>query len=474
MSGPVLVLFAASALAAFAIPFLRGRVFAKMSWLPGWGWAKSFAAVLLPFLLLIAAGQFAHLQAAGSLRWFALAAALPFLLSRLSMPAPLNGVILLALTVVWTRCLPEAATAPVCFAAVAGLAVWKTAEHLLLSSGPTLEDLLPPLIWLVGLNWLQSAMPATAQASREGLLLGTLAVVLVMRLLQTPFLGVDKLFVKRIVLASSGGLFVLLIIMKLLVAPDLSRLAVLAGGGVFLSYLFQSLHKEEAADYGAVEAVTVLVLIGIFTLVATRLFGTFGLVVLAPTMLLSGRAGFAHAAALFWVARILVQSFVLSYVPNVTGINLTHAYTSAALYAGLLAAMLASLALRDLTDRRWLTAVFLAAGSLSPLAGDYFLHEEPTASFLVAAAVGAVLCAVLAPAMYRQSIPGHESVLLLAVQMVAFALLGNELISLGNQGTAADKLVVLAAGAACLFVLTGLLYFAFSRSAAEPVEVPGD
>ena len=60
-----------------------------------------------------------------------------------------------------------------------------------------------------------------------------------------------------------------------------------------------------------------------------------GLLVLAPTTMVALRPNVAIFAGLFWTVRVLLQAFVVQYNPNVTGINLMHSYTSAALYGDL-------------------------------------------------------------------------------------------------------------------------------------------
>lgn len=471
LSTGILVLFAVAALVAFAVPFYREAAYKQLTWVPEWSAVKSFAAVLFPFLVLLGAAQFFKIGAGDSLRYLALGAVVPFILTRLNIPARLTGVLLLALTVLLTWFFKEASVAPVCFALISGMTVWKLAENLLLKSESTLEDILPPLIWLVGLNWIRTILPQAQYESREGLLLGTLSVVLLLRVLQSPFLTDDKLYLKKIILAATGGLGLLIVITKLLVLPlqnSICPIAALVGAGIFVAYLFDAMQNQDTQTYGPMEAITVLVLVGILTLIASRVFGNFGLLVLAPAMLVGGRASFAHQAALFLVARGLLQGYINTYVQNVTGINIMHAYSAAALFAGFLLAAVASMSVRDVADRRWLTTIFLSGSALTPLLSNYFLHEEPTGSLLVSCLVAATMFAALAPALYRQVIPGHENVLLLPTQMTAFALLGSELVSLGNEGTAGDKIKILIYCALIVLFVSGLLYWLFSRKRQAP------
>lgn len=474
LSTGVLVLFAFASVVALAVPFVTQKAGQQMSLRCEWPAVRCFAALLFPVLALFGLGQFLNIEAAQDLRYLAIAAVVPFLLARVSMPPQLRGIFLLALTVVATWLLPNTALSPTCFAIIAGLAVFKVAENLMLASESTFEDILPSMIWLSGINWIRTALPQAQFEAKEGLLLGTLAVVLLLRVVQRPLLGSDKLFVKRLVLSATGGLSVLIVIMKLIAAPDLTNIAALVGAGIFLAYLLDSMPAQADKEYGPTEAVTALVIVGILSLVASRLFGTFGLIVAAPAMLVATNAGFAHAACLFLIVRCVLQGFIYSYVANVTGVNLLHAYTSAALYGGILFAMLGGLAIREIVDRRWLSTVFLSAGVLTPLFSLYFLHEEPTGSLLIATTVAALVMAAAGPALYRQKVPGHDNILLLPVLMTAFANIGFQLIALGNEGTASDKVKVIVYCAVVILLVSLLLRWLFSRSGGKPVEVSGN
>jgi hypothetical protein len=469
-----LVLFAVAAVVSFAFPFFKEGIYKQLTWRPDRAAFGGFAAVILPFLILLGAGQVLKIGAGDSLCYLAVGAAVPFVLTRLSIPARLIGVLVLAVMVLLSWFFKDAGAAPACFALLAGLTVWKSAENLLLKAESNLEDILPASIWLVGLNWIRTVLPQAHYESREGLLLGTLAVVMLLRVLQTPLLPNDKLYIKRFMLAATGGLGLLIVITKLLVAPQLSSMAVLVGAGIFVAYLFDAMHSSDERSYGPMEAISALVIVGIMTLVASRLFGNYGLLILAPTMLVGRTSSYAHAAALFLVTRALLQGYVYNFVPNVTGINIMHAYTAAALFAGFLIPAVISVSIRDLTDRRWLITIFLAASALTPLFSNFFLHEEPTGSLLVSATVAALVFVTLGPVLYRQLVPGHENVLLVPTQMTTFALLSSGLIGLGNEGTGEAKIKILLYCAAVVLVISMLLYWLFARSGRKPVEVSGN
>ncbi len=479
LSTGTLVLFALAALIAFLVPFIREAAYKQLTWLPEWQAVKRFAAVLLPFLLLALLAQYFKIAAGDALRYLAAGALVPFFLARLSLPARLNGIILLAMTVALTCLVKDATAVPACFALICGAAVWKVSENLLIGAVSSVEDILPALIWLVGVNWVRTALPEAQWLSHDGILLATLSVVLIIRTVQNRFVCLDKLFVKRILLAVAGGAGVLLVMNKLLLLPlqnSLCPLAALIGAGILVSYLLEGLKSTEAPSGQSqlTSAVSILVLVGILTLVSTRLFGNFGLLAVAPTMLLGSAESFAHPAALFLVARGLLQGYTLTYVQNVTGVNLTHPYTTAALFAGFLLSGLAVATLRDISQRRWCVTIILAAGGLTPLLSNFFLHEEPTGSLLISTTTAAVMLAALGPALCRTNVSQQSNLLLLPLLMTAFALWSHELIELGNAGTGVDKIVILLYCATAVIVFSGLLYWLFSRLARQQVEVAGD
>jgi len=474
LSTGVLLVFLFAVLVAYLVPFIQEQMLKKLTLPLDWQSWRGLASVLLPFVVLFLVGQAFKLEAGNGLAYFVFGALVPFAISRSGLPPRLVGIMLLAIGVLLTLFLPDALAGVKLYAILAGLMVWKTAENLLWSKTPSLEDLLPALVWMVGTAWIKAALPDSQVSARESFLLAALSAGLLLRLIQSPFLGGDRLYLKRICLATSGGLALLIMTTKLLLAPALAPLAGLAGAGMFLTYLFDEIQAQSEKSTRAAEALKILILIGIFTLLAARLFGTFGWLVLAAATIISTRPGAAVYAGMFWIVRTWLQDFVVEYVPNVTGINLMHPYCSAALYAGMLLVVLLSVLVRDLTDRRWSATLLLAAGVLSPLVSTYVLHAEPTASLIVASTVAAALMVVLAPALYRAEVPGHESLILVPAQMVVFAQLTHELISAGDLATNATRMTVLAYFTAALIVLSFLLKWLFSRASGQPVEVSGN
>jgi hypothetical protein len=116
----------------------------------------------------------------------------------------------------------------------------------------------------------------------------------------------------------------------------------------------------------ATSAIKQILIIGIFTLLATRLFGNLGMAALGAGCMVGNFSQIPACAAIFFGARILEQVFAYANVSNVTGINLNHPYVSAALYLGLFSALGLMALLKDVSDRRIAAAAF--ALQFQPLA----------------------------------------------------------------------------------------------------------
>lgn len=448
VSNSVLTLFFASSLVVFLFRFIKDKEIERLDFKQIGGCLKVLAAVTIPFVAILLLAKVPDMQVASSWIYFFAGAAVPYILSQIGLNAWLRAILLLAIAVGGSLALPADSYAFPLIGALTGLSVWKTAENLLKKPGCELEDFIPSFLWLTGIYWIKTSSGAAHPEIQYGLLLGTLAVGILLRWVQMPLLPDDKVYLKRIVLATTGGLAVLIVINKLLLGTSIMTIASLAGAGFFLTYLFEAMDKpcDRPADEppSAVKALKSLIFIGIFTLLATRLFGMEGLLVLAATTIVGSKPGTARVAAIFWGARVLLQAFVFQFNANVTGINLMHPYTSAALYAGFILVAVTSIFIRDVKDTRILTAIFLIVGSVAAPASNFFIHEEPTGALIVAASVAAVLLSVLASSLYKETIEEHSTLMLLPVQMISFAILTNELIAKGNEATVHDKLVAMA------------------------------
>lgn len=355
----------------------------------------------------------------------------------------------------------------------------------------TWEDFILPGSWLVGLYWLASNVSSELLGSQVALFTIFISVGLMVRGLQAlPMFAKTPVWLRPFFIGITGGLAAWLAVQNMLLQPELLPWVGLFVGGLVLGFLLlnpaESLESHEnsapitasrqapfLASGGLQSGLIALVLVGIATLVASRLFGTFGWVVLAVGLLANRRAGsYVSVTALFLLGRVLLQAFLTQYSANVTGINITHPYASAALYVGFaimlalpgwLNVLQANLSVTsddpealnvppssELQSNFKPTLVaLLGLGSLL-VAGlsNYFLHAEATASLLLALIVSGLGISLLAgfSNLQTRALPLHLTLLTLAG-----VLASHEVLDWGNEAVKSQKLMVL--GAALVFVV---------------------
>lgn len=469
----VVILFSVVAALAFIWRFYKDKEWTKLSFKEIPSGLIALASVLVPFAAVMLAGQIQSLEITFDkcLPAFAGGVFATFILSQIKLAPFPRSILLLAMAFGLTTSLP--ADNPLLnvhvIGALAGILVWKTAENLLGRSESTLEDILPAAVWLGGNYWCRVA-PSIDFGKYSSFLLGVISIGLLVRLLQTPFVNNDKWLYKRIMLAIFGGICVLMVGTKLLLNMTFQDLSGLAGAGMLAAYLMRRPEnpQQEAEPVTASSALKDLLLIGVMTVVATRLFGTYGLVVLAAATIVVPTKGVAQIAGCFWLAKAIAQGFITLYNPNVTGVNVTHPYVGAALYAGFLAVIAVSLVLRDVGERRMLTLLVLAGCAILPPAASYFLHSEPTSGILVSAGVAAVIVATFAPVIYQKTVAQQENVMLLPLLTGAFAIMTSELIEKGLLCHTQTRIQVLIALAVLVSVLLGVGTYLFNKKPQAP------
>jgi len=407
----------------------------KSSWLP-------FLLGVAPLTAILLLGNIGSLGFAQAAPYFVGASVIALLLSQIGFPAELRSLILLILSVGLTQLCPTEYNQPI-LGTLAGLLVWKTIENLLHKPESRLDDITPPVVWLSTFYWAKVGTNEANGVLCQGIVLGTLLVSICIRWIQPALLTSDKVYLKRLLLSVFGGLALLCLITELLLGVKLQTIAALAGGGYLVTYLLQSLDSGHNEAPNLARGLKNILLIGILTLVATRLFGMQGLLVLAATTVIAPTSGAAVIAGLFWASRVLLQAYVLQYNPNVTGINLMHTYTTAAMYAGVLLVLVISLFIKEIKDRRLLSAIFLASVCITPCASNYFLHSEPTGGLLISIGVTAVLIALLSPAVYQSRLTDQENLMLVPALATTLGLMSQELIGLGDGASVHDRALAL-------------------------------
>lgn len=470
LTNSVFPLYWLSTAIAFLFPFLKDKIFKQLSLAGAVKALQTTRIVILPFVIFFILAQVLSLQAAAYCPYLFGGIALPAILTAINLPSRLKGIVMLLAGVLLVQHLPEGSNNLFLIACAAGVLSWKITDCLLSEVTGSFDDVLPMLSLLIGIYYI-SASGSQTIGFQQGLLLGTLSVMLLLRLLEGPFLSKDPIYMKRLMLSATGGLAVLIVISKLLLSPHLGSYGLLAGGAIFVTYLLQ---EREDRTNTALDALHVLILIGLATLVAYRLFGGFGLILAATTTIVGNGKWLSQAMGFFFVSRVLLQGYVAGYVANVTGINTTHPYVGLSLYGGMLLILITSLALRDLSNRRILITLFLLLGTVIPCLSNYYLHAEAGGGLLQASAMAAILLVVLAPVLYQKELPNQALLVVLPAQMLAIAIMANELITLGDTASVTSKISIMAYLTAALLVTSTIGYKICCRSGSKPVKISGD
>lgn len=373
---------------------------------------------------------------------------LAFILRRTDWPAYAIQVFLLFLNVYNTSSLNHNLPPSILCLSLLGLLIYRLLESFCFSQDNNLEDIFPSCVWLAALAWAN--VIGQNEANIQNIVLACLSVSLIVKLLPANILADDKFFIKRVILSICAGLVLLVILNTVLLQPNAFLMAKLFVLGILVSYLFKQDFVDDQFS-GLIKAVTFLTVIGLCTLIATRLIGDIGTIILAAACCAS--VGKGIFAALFWSSRLLIQGFVLGNVANVTGINLMHPYCSAALYFGFLTIVFISIILRS-SEKQWQTlAILLTIGLFIPPAILYLIHEEPGASFLIAANVVAISLISFAKLIYKESNDTQNNLILMPIILSAASLICAPLIEIGNHSTVAGRVQIISYAIAILIVI---------------------
>jgi hypothetical protein len=231
--------------------------------------------------------------------------------------------------------------------------------------------------------------------------------------------------------------------------------------GGFFAYLL-SLPKETYFDLISGFVLTLLV-----GFIATRLFGTWGLLLLSLCCIgaLPYKSeyfvSFPSLAALFFTIKAASQVFIQTNTLNVTGLNLNHPYVYAGLVLGMaLPALILAVATTYGKDVKGFNPYTLVLSALIiPLTIVYLLHAEATAAFLVALSVSAFIFAAAAPAIIKT----YSNAMLPLAGLVSIVLLTSQrLVDIGNLATRLQRIEVIAI-TTLVIVLVSAVLFRFKR-----------
>ena len=390
---------------------------------------------------------------------------LGFVLSELNLAPFSRSLILLMASVGLTQLIPHDQLLMPLSCTLAGLSVWKLSSNLLRAEAATLLDYLPAVVWPSAAMWWLVVHTGTTSDICLAMVLDVLSMSIFLRWAQMPLLWEDPVYLKRIMLALCGGLMVLVMFTKLVLAANFAKLAAVAGVGFLAAFLLDTLEKQKS-EIKIQDALTKLALVGALTLLGSRLFGTEALLILAASAVILARTGLAQVAGIFWVLRVLQQCYTDQFNSNVTGININHEYVGAALYFGMAAAAAFAIVLRDsklvsLNASSKLVAAIVPLTAFAAAAGaSYLIHAEPTASFLVGVTVAAAILGLSGREIFGADFDQYQNMILCPAVLSGLTLATSPLLELGNSASTHDRLVavgslaglMLLASIACFFM----------------------
>jgi len=456
---------AACAFFVWAFDFVKGKGYKSLDLADLKRQMPLFIGVLLGGGALFGLGSLLGLALAAQILPFVLGLAAAFIVCSLKFENKSRGLLLLGSAVV-----AFISIAPVdnqsymhsgLVSYVVGILSWKLCSNFLNPGKPILSDVAPAVLFIAGQICVSTAYSGTALVRAHDLVNSAFIASTLINWFQRPFRADDNFLLKRFTLTATGALIFLILVTKVVLAPQYAPLAVLIAAGFAFSYALdgQGVKPGTTAEEGSLDLIRNVLIIGIITLVATRLYGDLGLIVVAATTSISFFRQAPAVAALFVAARVLEQTFDHSYVANVTGINLMHSYVSAAQYFGFFTVFALMLLLKEGRGRQFETVAVTAVAVIGPALVNYFLHGEASCSYLIALTVAGVLVSTLGQKFFTDQEGLCASLMLVATQASAIGLLTAELIEIGNSTSNPERLRVVYCLAGVMALLMIVSYF---------------
>lgn len=339
--------------------------------------------------------------------------------------------------------------AQIATAYLAGMLSWKVVSNVLNPLEARLDDVAPVFAFLAAL-----AQQGSVAGRNADMITGAFCVATLLNLMQRPFMKDDKIWLKRSILVIAGGLGMLIVITKGVNAMSYSNMAVLMGAGFGAMYALDAIarmaKKEDVTPAErSIKFVKQVLIIGIFTLLATRLYGNVGLACIAACVLVGSFSQVPACAAIFFGSRLLEQAFADLAISNVTGINLQHTYVSAAQYLGFFVISALIVMTRDTRvlnrDLKVDACALALVATFGTALVNFFLHGEPTGSYLVALSAAGVTALILMQSLFADK--GEEnrslSIILVPALASASAVLSSQLVRMGADAGMNERMTVL-------------------------------
>lgn len=439
---------------------------------------KPFIVLSLFFAVILVLSPILHLTMANQWLYLSLGLVLTYLSGSMSaeknksMPA----TFLLAAAALLTTLKPDNFFEVSC-AFLLGMTAWKVVFNMLHPKEARLDDIAPAFAYLAAMLLDANVGSNFSIGKQEDIITSSFIVGTLLNLMQRPFMFNDRILVKRVVLTLAGGLTMLVLLTKAANAADFSKLAALVGAGFGAMYALDAMGQACKGELGinVNKAMKQVLVIGIFTLLATRLFGNMGLAALSGCLLVGRFTQVPAFAGMFFASRALEQVFANGSIANVTGVNLQHSYVSAAQYLAFFLVLSLIMMMRDARNSKLDACLLMLAGTLGAASINYFLHGEATGSFLISLGVSATIAGLLLQPYFVEEENRLLSIILVPALAGVSSLFAKELVELGYNAAMNDRLTVLGVLAAlAALVLAGSHFASGKKSTGNGVAVSAD
>ncbi|MFN5539131.1 MAG: hypothetical protein ACK481_03610 [Candidatus Melainabacteria bacterium] len=467
---------------------------------------KLLPALIIFPLLYIIGGFFSILPILG-LAYFVVFLISPWFLGQVNLNDNVKGALIAGLSFLSYFTLnPDIDNNPLILSSILGLIVWKVFDALGSDTEQTNTiksyfDILPSLIWFAGSYWIGLTNQSSDLPTHYGFLLGSISIALILQSLgalmgKSADKKITNYLITFLALPLIGGLALFFITENILLAHKLLNWVYVFSAGMFVSALIAEVNSFSTSNIAKrkldlIKIIISLTLIGIASLLASRLIGNIGWLVIAASALpfsvmnqtkKESETNFVclnviDIFILFAISRALLQGFLYSYNANLTGINLVHPYVSAALFAGILLIFLFPLAPQYGIKRNLIAPIFILKAISISLLSNYFLHEEATGSLLIAAFVNSLCIGIAGKVIYNNSeedsLKGltqnlSANIILIPVLLIVLVSLSGNVLGLGNMATKLNKFSILGI-VLILNIIAWFVYekFVFKQSASE-------
>lgn len=264
-------------------------------------------------------------------------------------------------------------------------------------------------------------------------------------------------------LAKKAGVFVITSLLTYLVLNNFLTLPIKLVCFVISGFLFAAvlcllnIRSEQDNKNTFFNAIAGFILILLVGFIATRLFGTWGLLLISLCCIgalpveSKNIVNFPVIAALFFSVKAIVQVFIQSNTLNVTGLNLNHPYVYAGLLIGFVMPVLI-LSFKYLYCKElkgFDPFMLIIAALIIPVLSIYLFHAEATGALIIALSVSALVFAVAGPIIAEKlnfnTIKKYSNAMLPLTGLAGIMLLNSQkLVDIGNLASRVQRIEVVA------------------------------